>query len=622
MKSPKFFILLILLFLSISSVSAAHFIIGRVNDSLDTTAANNRTVVLYNPSNGKSDNLTDTIGPNGNSGQNNLYMIDCELLSTSCIIGDNLVIEVIDSGDNYVAENATATVTGAGYDLATTVTLNSPPSATNYFPTNYRNVTSPVEFNCSASDLDSNLESITLYTNWTGWHLNETKSVTGSLNSTNFTKTLPEGQYFYGCQATDNLSISKFSTSNTTFTVDNTAPTIYSVLLNESYMCGSTNTLRVNCTTNDSLTGVETVIIQALAPNATFNFSTSPLATDVYYSDITINETGAWTFNCIATDFSGNTENQTSTSITSHSTSAELETLNADINFSNSDPIENENILIETIVYNNGCQDANLVWTGFYEGDPESGGTQIGLNQTINVSQRSNTTVNITWSAKIGPTNIFVFADLNNSFSEDNETNNKANKTINVDSWQIYYGSLNSTKILSNSGISNLTIWLNESASTGNIFAVDKESTINWGQLQAFARNTTDAQTSNDFADIDALFNMTEYNDSISNFFTTGGNTPKQTDSFLVHSNTINNVPIINSSNSTNFTTGILWDTSYDSDGEYDQTDNEKIVIVTKINKNSFGGYGQYDYEINIPVRLRSQDPTDNSEIYFYYELN
>ena len=115
---------------TVQLVSSAHYIIGVVNDAKDGTLANGRSVVLWDPANGINDNLTDAIGPTGNSGVNNLYMIDCELLNTSCNKGDTVKIMVLNNGDNYIALNVSLTTSGGGYDLSPNITLNSPPNIT------------------------------------------------------------------------------------------------------------------------------------------------------------------------------------------------------------------------------------------------------------------------------------------------------------------------------------------------------------------------------------------------------------------------------------------------------------------------------------------------------------
>ena len=120
-------VFLIFLIISINSVSAAHFIVGYVGNAFDGKVADGNTIVLWNPVNGISDNLTDVIGPSGNSGTNNYFMVDCELLNTPCNINDNLSIQVINNGDGYVSSVFSANVSGAGFDAAGNARLNSPP---------------------------------------------------------------------------------------------------------------------------------------------------------------------------------------------------------------------------------------------------------------------------------------------------------------------------------------------------------------------------------------------------------------------------------------------------------------------------------------------------------------
>jgi hypothetical protein len=116
--------------LALPLTSAAHYIIGIVNNAKDSTPANEHTVVLWNPSIGIQDNQTDIIGVNGNSGTDNIYMIDCEMLNSACNVGDTMRVKVIDSGDSYISSEVSVAVTGAGYDLADNLTLNSPPNIT------------------------------------------------------------------------------------------------------------------------------------------------------------------------------------------------------------------------------------------------------------------------------------------------------------------------------------------------------------------------------------------------------------------------------------------------------------------------------------------------------------
>ncbi len=122
---------MVVIFLIIPLYSAAHYIVGIVEDAKDGTSSNDHTVLLWNPSVGIFENLTDIIGPNGNSHVNNIYMIDCELLPSGCNIGEDLTLKVINNGDNYISEEKNVTVNGFGYDIVGNITLNSPPNITN-----------------------------------------------------------------------------------------------------------------------------------------------------------------------------------------------------------------------------------------------------------------------------------------------------------------------------------------------------------------------------------------------------------------------------------------------------------------------------------------------------------
>lgn len=121
------FALLIATLSNLPEVSAAHFVVGKVNDSIYGQPADGHTVMIWNPVNGLSDNLTDIIGASGNSGTSQYYMFDCELMVNPCQIGDILQVKVIDTGDSYITRNLSVLITGAGYDVVFELMLNEKP---------------------------------------------------------------------------------------------------------------------------------------------------------------------------------------------------------------------------------------------------------------------------------------------------------------------------------------------------------------------------------------------------------------------------------------------------------------------------------------------------------------
>ncbi len=620
MKNRIFFILIIGMLLTHFS-SGAHYIVGIVNDAKDGTSSNGLTISLWNTERGLEDNLTDIIGPYGNSKTNNVYMIDCEMLKNPCNVGDNLSVRVFNNGNNYVSDVKSVIVTGNGFDVVENLSLNSPPKVFLISPENYFN--SPIQeilFNFSVNDYDANLVNVSLYGNWSvGWHINETKESSEN-GYFSFTKNLEEGVYEYSCIAIDSFFISQLNPENYSFVVDLTKPNILSIYPNESLICGD-KLVRVNCTVVDNGgSGIQKVIIQSIFQNSMTNYSGIFLNENTYYSDILVNKSGEWKFNCIVNDTAGNINNLTSSSINRYPEFAELYINYSSIFFNKINPSENERIIINATIENLGCGNAENVLIGLFNRDPKNVGKGIE-NKSLSINGFSSQEINFSWDAEIGKNNLFIVADLNNSFDEENESNNEANKTFSVNSWQIIYGNITLSKILG--GLSfNLTNWINESNFTGNVFITDSECEINWLTLQSIGKTNENEESSNDFFDIDYSLEMEEFDDSVSILFSEEQN-PIKTDNFLVHQIEIKEVPIIESGNNSNFITGMLWDFSDDSGNkEYDAFDKEDIVFVTKVKKGIEGNYGMYDYEIKIPAKIREYKGKESSEIYFYYDLN
>jgi hypothetical protein len=223
---------------------------------------------------------------------------------------------------------------------------------------------------------------------------------------------------------------------------------------------------------------------------------------------------------------------------------------------------------------------------------------------------------------------LFVVVDnprsTNGSFNETIEINNHDNITVSAGAWHIFYGFVGSDTelFLADATRDIITNWTFSSFSSGNLYAADSESSISWLNLEAIGRDDGGSPSSGDFAEIDTALSMTGFNDSVYNDYTTGG-TPNDVDTFTVFSQTISNVPIVNSTNNSNFQTGILWDTVDDGgDGEYDGSDLEDLVFVTKLNQDALGAYGTYDYEFRVPARLREYNTTNVYSVAFYVEID
>jgi hypothetical protein len=592
--------------------SSAHYVFGYVNNSYDGESANGKTAYLWRPSN-PGLFLTDTVGTNGNSGADNIYMIDCEMLATPCKVGDVMSIRISD-GNRYITEVVNISVASAGYTQVPNLRLNSPPQSFLINPNQDNFYNSEIVFNCSVSDFDSNLESVTLFGNWSGWHANETKSISGEVNHSLFVKSLPHGRYSYNCLATDNLSISSFASSNVSFSVDTINPEIYLTELNKTYSCGTSESVSVSCYVLDYDSGIGNVTIEAIRPSGIAqSYPATFILGDIYSADILLDELGEWNFNCIAEDKVGNTQTNNTDKVSVYSYQADIHIENEYVYFFGK-LAEKEVAIINLTIENKGCGDANNFIVGLYEDDF---GSSIE-NKTISLPWKAMVNLSFEWTSKIGKTRLIFFADSENIVTEFNESNNIAEKLISVGAWQTFFGNLSVDKILGSED-KNITLWYNQENLTGNIFITNKESNINWNSLHAIGKTTNNQNSFDDFDKIDFILNMGAFDDSVNKTFFNG---TVNTENFLVHSSHIYNVPVFYYGDSRNFFTGVLWDKSKDTNGYFDLADKEDIVFVSKVSHKTEGNFGNYDYEITVPVLLRNYYSNENEELYFYYDLN
>ena len=327
-----------------------------------------------------------------------------------------------------------------------------------------------------------------------------------------------------------------------------------------------------------------------------------------------------WTVRC--QDIAGNVGNGTNFNLTVDTTS-DLTLNSTDILFINITPLEDQNVTINATIRNIGSRDSAQFVVEFFEGFLEQ--NRLIMNTTVpGLTAGSSLIVNTTYLPKPGPNNIYVRLDWNNSVDEENETNNQANNTLHVDGYSYYFGNSSTSILLGTAGNTTIYSWLFPN-STGNLFAADADSSLDFTALQALGRKTSGDISSADFQEADTLFNMTNFTDSLQNLYTTDSVAPRKTKNFTIFGTPLANVSVTNSTNSTDFETGILWDTSKDSssNSEYDQTDKEPLVFITDVALPKSGRYGYYSYEIRAPARLRMYaQPNNQNSLAFYAELN
>jgi hypothetical protein len=311
--------------------------------------------------------------------------------------------------------------------------------------------------------------------------------------------------------------------------------------------------------------------------------------------------------------------NTSSVSITINNTAdADLLLNTSSVNFSDNFPSENQNVTITAKIYNVGGADASLVLVRFFNNSKTS---QIGSDQTININAGTFSTASVTFLTPVGTTKIITVVDPLDSITEQNETNNEFNSTITVSAYNVIVGNITGNLALESSSGETIIEWTVSDYENSNIYITASGSSVNFNSLKALSRTTSDVYASDDFEEADLVLGTSSYQDSINNTFTSNGN-PKETLTYTIFGVNISNVPSINSTDSNSFKTGVLWDSSDDQeDGEYDSTDKEDLVFITKANPSTQGSYGLYDFEIRVPAFLRSYKNDTSTTVDIYAEI-
>ncbi|MCC6442884.1 MAG: PKD domain-containing protein [Armatimonadetes bacterium] len=114
---------------------------------------------------------------------------------------------------------------------------------------------------------------------------------------------------------------------------------------------------------------------------------------------------------------------------------ADLSVSESEIVFSNPAPKPGETITITAYVSNAvNVQDTAGVAVRFYDGDPATGGTQVGADVTGNVNAGQSVPFSVSWdtTGKEGDHEIFVRIDPDNLIPEQDKTNNEASAKMHI----------------------------------------------------------------------------------------------------------------------------------------------------------------------------------------------
>jgi hypothetical protein len=464
-----------------------------------------------------------------------------------------------------------------------------------------------------AFNITDNMDSVLNYTFYANSSLNRQGTINNASPLSVNLLPLADGIYVLTLEALDEAYNKKNSTPINIF-VDTTKPLI--VLANPENGNSTIDTnIFFSFTAYDNLA-------QSMLCNLTVdrtvrqNFNITPGFSNFTYLVMTAG-IHFWNVTCIDTAGNFNTSQTWNFTIPL----PDLTLASSDIKFNTTLVEEGKNITINATIYNLGETDAQNVLIQFFEGNYNLS-KQINGNFTYNFTAGSNITINVTWQVTgVGTFDIYVVVDppisSGGNIVEINESNNYAFNRIEVGSYSIIYGNL--TGLLNIRDLSNRTLyqWNVTDYNGTKIYAVDFDSNVNWARLQAISRDTSNGFVANDFRDIDLALRMENNTDSVNATWTLNNN-PRLTNSYIVYLRPISNVPVVNSTNTSNFLTGILWDTG-DGNTQYNGT--QDLVFMTTVNINQQGKFGIYDYELKIPANLRIYKNPNLVTVALYTEL-
>jgi hypothetical protein len=291
---------------------------------------------------------------------------------------------------------------------------------------------------------------------------------------------------------------------------------------------------------------------------------------------------------------------------------------NASIWFSNYNLIENQTITVFANVTNIGNVNASNFTVEIRLN--ALNGTLL-YNASMNISANGSKQISLNYTVPLGLSDFYVLLDTplatNGTVKEENESNNWAHRAVYVAFWQYLLGTTNDKLVINDNVNSTLFDWVVSNSTGSNLYATDVDSVISWTKLQALGRSAANASSFNDFAALDIKLNSTSYSDSVNKTFTTTGN-PIELANYTIFNRLIKNISIVNSTNNSNFKTGILWDTSQ---GGASYNGNQDVVFVSQIHKNMQGYNGTVDYEMRVPASLRSYR-AGYDMIALYIEIN
>ena len=279
-----------------------------------------------------------------------------------------------------------------------------------------------------------------------------------------------------------------------------------------------------------------------------------------------------------------------------------------DIWFSKENPREGESVRINVTVHNRGTTKL----TNLLVRVVETRSDEIIMESIIpEILPGKNVTISENYEAMMGLNLIKAMADPEGAIDDVNRSNNNATRGFQGGIWNLFFGNAYANIKLRSASEDTVVEWPSARLNGTALFAPGGTN-IDFASLVAIGRDTDEQPSTGDFHELDMLLGFNGTEDNITTRFAVDAHTPKRTRAFRLGSSIIENVPYANSTDNANFLTGIVWDKTKDTNGEFDISDREDIAFITEINVNATGKHGTYDYEIAVPASLRDYNTLDN----------
>lgn len=272
------------------------------------------------------------------------------------------------------------------------------------------------------------------------------------------------------------------------------------------------------------------------------------------------------------------------------------------ITINDSEPVENEQILLQSEVSNSEKYPADVNLSINIESFSQGTWDSIANYSKVFTSSGSDSnSYSETFKPSKGPHRINLTVDPNDLYPEvDGGSNNQKELYFDVPLYTWFYGNITLERSLKSSR--SFYNWSGR-AEDGTIYFADSDADIDFSNLKAVSDYSS-------LKAIDQKLNSTGFNDSIAVEW--GSNQQiNNTGCFVVNSQENCNVPVSLTEHNSSFNTGIMYD------GQLSYSDQDPLVFITNVKEAQEGAFGKNNYEIKVPSALSaSQGENDAFDIY------